>query len=296
MRRTGNSSSEKLRRKSEVIDLIEFHCNRYKKDGTPVVSDLEIQDYAEAVLADYKPKLLKEPGRINATHFLESYLEATLDYQDIYYEEDDNPIAGGTVFNDGTVLIFDREKMCVRPIEVKAGTILIDNSTMEDGKEGFAKFTHLHEGGHFLIHPTVYRREANQMSLFDFGLEDPGSHVVTCKRSTILGQGERSELKTEEDFREHHANTFAAAIAMPRPTFIPCAREMICKAGFSDGIWVEEELLDWDFDLALPAMIERLSDIFGVSKSAARVQLKRQHLLMSEKEYKQQRYQLAVNF
>lgn len=277
--------------------MIEFHCDRYKKDGTPVVSDLEILDYAEAVLADYKPKLLKEPGRINATHFLESYLEATLDYQDIYYEEDDNPIAGGTVFNDGTVLVFDRENLCVRPIEVKAGTILIDNSTMQDGKEGFAKFTHLHEGGHFLIHPTVYRREVNQLSLFDFGLENPGvGHVVTCKRSSILGQNERSELKTEEDFREHHANTFAGGVAMPRPTFIPCAKDLIRNAGFSGGIWIESETLDWDYDFALSSIIEQLADIFGVSKSAAKVQMKRHHLLISEKEYRQQRCQIAVNF
>lgn len=277
--------------------MIEFHCDRYKKDGTPVVSDLEILDYAEAVLDDYKSKLLKEPGRLNATHFLESYLGATLDYQDIYYEENDNPIAGGTVFNDGYIMVFDRQNMCVRPIAVKAGTILIDNSTMEDGKEGFAKFTHLHEGGHFLIHPTVYRRVSNQLTLFDLGMENTrDSHIVTCKRSAICGQKERSELKTEEDFREHHANTFAGGIAMPRPTFIPCAKEMIRKAGFSGGVWIESEIIDWDYDFALSSMIEQLADIFGVSKSAAKVQLKRLHLLISEKEYRQQRCQLAVNF
>lgn len=275
--------------------MIEFHCSRRKQDGTPVVSDQTVQDYAEAVLADYKPKLLREPGSINEVHFLESYLGATVDYQDIYYEEDANPIAGATVFNDDKVLIFDKERLCVRPIDVSAGTILIDNTTMQDGKEGFAKFTHLHEGGHLLMHPAVYKRVDNQLSIFDFGIgEQQQSHVATCRRSTIAAQG-KQRLITEEDFREHQANTFAAALAMPRPTFVPCAKEMICRCGFPDGIWVEDEL-DWDYELGLSCLVERLADIFGVSRSAATVQLKRQHLLMSQTEYQQLNNQFAVAF
>lgn len=275
--------------------MIDFHCSSRKRDGTPVVSDQIIQQYAEEVLADYKPKLLKEPGSINEVHFLESYLGATVDYQDIYYEEGASPIAGATVFNDDKVLIFDKERMCVRPIKVSAGTILIDNTTMQDGKEGFAKFTHLHEGGHLLIHPAVYKRMDNQLSLFDFGIgERKQSHVATCRRTSINTQG-KQRLVTEEDFREHQANTFAAAIAMPRPTFIPCAKELIRRYGFSDGVWVEDEL-DWDGTLGLSCMVESLADVFGVSKAAATVQLKRQHLLLSQNEYQQLNHQLAVAF
>ena len=100
MKKTGNSSSEILR-KSEVNNLIEFHCNCRHKDQTPIVSDLEIQEYAEAVLEDYKPKLLKEPGKINAVHFLESYLGATVDYQDIYYEERQYILGRAASFGSG---------------------------------------------------------------------------------------------------------------------------------------------------------------------------------------------------
>ncbi len=298
MKRTGNSSSEILR-KSEVNNLIEFHCNCRHKDQTPIVTDMEIQDYAEAVLQDYKPKLLKEPGKINAVHFLESYLGATVDYQDIYYEENTSPIAGATVFNDDKVLVFDRENMCVRSIEVSAGTILIDNDTMKDGKEGFAQFTHLHEGGHYLIHPAVYRRMDNQITLFDLGLPDrPGSHVVSCKRSAICGQSERKcRFSTQEEFREHQANTFAAALAMPRQTFVPYAQEMIRSAGFKDGIWVESDReMDWDDMILLPDIVGKLAETYGVSRAAAKVQLKRQNILMTENEYQQLHSQLAVAF
>lgn len=203
------------------------------------------------------------------------------------------------MFNDDKVLVFDRENMCVRPIEVSAGTILIDNDTMKDGKEGFAQFTHLHEGGHFLIHPAVYRKMDNQITLFDLGMLDKtGSHVVSCKRSAIAGQGEKKcRFSTQEEFREHQANTFAAAIAMPRQTFIPYAQEMIRAAGFKDGIWVESEKeLDWDDMIVLPDIVGKLAETFGVSRSAARVQLKRQNVLMTEKEYQQLHSQLAVAF
>ena len=89
--------------------MIEFHCKRHHpSDNTPIVYDSEIQEYAETVLGDYKPKLLKEAGKINALHFLESYCGADVDYQDIYYEENEDPIAGAAVFNEGYVKVFDR--------------------------------------------------------------------------------------------------------------------------------------------------------------------------------------------
>lgn len=114
--------------------MIDFRCNARHKDMTPIVKDTDIQDYAETLLRDYKPKLLQEPGKVNPIHFVESYLEAVVDYQDIYYPENAPAIAGATVFNDDRILVFDREAKRIKPIEVAANTVLIDNSTMDDGK------------------------------------------------------------------------------------------------------------------------------------------------------------------
>ena len=52
--------------------MIEFNCPNRKYDGTPVVCDLEVMAYAEAQVGDYKPELLKTPGKINVVHFVES--------------------------------------------------------------------------------------------------------------------------------------------------------------------------------------------------------------------------------
>ena len=275
--------------------MIEFRCRSYhKKDRTPIVSDLEIMDYTEAVIGDYKKSLLKEPGTINPEHFLESYLGATLDYQDIYYSEDEGAIAGATVFNDEKVLIFDRENMCIRPIDVEANTIIIDNSTMEEGKEAYALFTQLHEGGHLCIHPCVYRRMPGQLSLFE--VDDVREHVVKCKRSSLeKGKG---RLVTQEDFREHQANVFAATAAMPRPTFVPAAKEYIRKVGIGDknDMIVLPNELDWSYEIGKYEVITALTDLFGASKSATEIHMKRLGLIITETQYMDQYRQVSVAF
>ena len=83
---------------------------------------------------------------------------------------------------------------------------------------------------------------------------------------------------------------------MPSQTFVPTAMELNRKAGFRDGIFVTPDEFDWDYELGVTALTENLSNIFGVSKAAANVQLKRLGLLMTEDEYLEQHRQFAVAF
>ena len=121
--------------------MIRFRCFKRHKDGTPIIRDADIVRFAGAQLKDYRPELLEVPGKIDPLHFIEHYLGANIDFQDIFYEEGSSPIAGATVFNDEEVRVFDRENMCIKDITVKAGTIIIDNSTIHDKNEGFESST-----------------------------------------------------------------------------------------------------------------------------------------------------------
>ncbi|GHU58791.1 hypothetical protein AGMMS49975_25680 [Clostridia bacterium] len=68
--------------------MVTFQTRRFdRKSNTPIVSDKEIDQFAREVLADYKPKLLETPGKINWEHFLESYCEVNLCFYDIYNED-----------------------------------------------------------------------------------------------------------------------------------------------------------------------------------------------------------------
>ena len=152
--------------------MIDFSCRCYHKDRTPIVKDLYIQDYAEALLADYRPELLKTPGKVDAFHFLENYLGVTVEFQDIFYPEGKVPVAGATIFNDEAIMVFDRSGMKVSSIDIPAGTVLIDNATMKS--ESFALFRALHEGGPYCMHQGVYKLDPDQISLF----ESEGHHFM----------------------------------------------------------------------------------------------------------------------
>jgi len=267
--------------------MIPFSCRLRDHTRTPILRSEEIRQYAEAVVGDYKPSLLREPGSVNVPHFLESYLGATLDYQYIYYERGSDPIAGATVFNDSLIRVFDREGKCIRAIPVTAGTIIIDNDTADSRNKGFALFTGLHEGGHFVMHGDVYRRTPNQISLYE-PAED-GEAVVCCRRKALFSYRSPRNLSPEEH-REHQANVFAAFVAMPRQTFVPLADSLIRNEGFSDHVFPEDGG-DWENYAALERICNKLSEVYGVSPTAAKVHLKEVGMLMNIHAYEEQKAQ-----
>ena len=275
--------------------MIEFECRHRHKDGTPIVKDIEVIEYAEAVLADYRPELLEYPGKIDGLHFIEKYLKANLDFQDIFYKEDENPIAGATVFNDEGVRVFDRENQCVKEIAVEADTVIIDNSTMEEGKEGFALFTQLHEGGHFLMHPAVYKRDPYQMSIFDYGFGYAARSMVMCKRTAL--ENRKGQLRTQEDFREHQANVFAAALEMPRRAFYRATTRLIREYDIGrelNTVMVRPDRFDLDFELGREEIIRKVAESFGASKRATEIQMSTLGLFMTEDQYAN-RHNMLIN-
>ena len=252
--------------------MIEFQCTRWDRNNAPVTDNASIQDYAEMLLGDYKPALLQHPERVNGIHFLETYLKLSVDYQYIYYEENELPIAGATVFENDMVRIFDREKMCVRSIPVRANTVLLDNSILVDGKEGFANFTAMHEAGHFCMHSRAYRHEPR-----------PGQNILCCRHATV---GQPCDLRgkklTSRQNLEHQANVFAAYIMMPRQTFLPYARELIRSEGYLHGAITDFN--DWETDYRLQRVLRQLAETYGVSCTAAKIHMEELGLIQSQRD------------
>ena len=262
-----------------------------KNDNTPILKDTEIDDLAEMLINDYKPQLLKEPREIDYLHFLKYYLGANVAFEDIYYEEDGQPIWGATAFNTGLMKVFDHENMCTKSIKLERKTVVIDNYVMKDGKEGLALFTALHEAGHLWLHPGVFTKLSGQLSMFnDMEL----SSIVCCRRSSIENFGKRKALVTAEDWREHHADYFASAIAMPKSTFIPLAKEILKAEGISDNKVIE----DMDFKhncFAKEEFPKKISKVYGVSKQAAYIKLKKFGFITDIYTLKEQNKQLKLS-
>ena len=227
-------------------------------DNTPILSNREIDEYANAVLKDYKPELLQVPGTVPFENFLESYLGLKLLFKDIYNENPKNPIWGRTIFHDSLVKVFDREEERIMNVPMKADTVIIDNYVMKEERQGMAMFTGLHEGAHYLLHSGV------------FSIKRTGQ--ICCRRENVENPGGLPQ--TPEQWREHQANRFASSFAMPDVTFIPFASDFLRENGiYKRGINLG---YDEDLDILVTDLLpERISEVYGVSKKAATVKLKK---------------------
>lgn len=263
--------------------MIEFNWSRTSEDMTPIIRDIEIAKFAQGVLYDYRPELLTympfdedpyyEPALLDPYDFAENYLGSNIEVHDIYTESNKEQIAGAAVFNLQKVKVFDKEHMCTREILVPPGTILLDNETVKHWHKGFEFFTIMHETGHLMLHQRVYRRDLSRETHTTCNAARPSGEAILCKRSSI---GNRSGgLKTNEDFREHQANTFAGCMLMPPRVFIPYVQKLMRSHNrFNDEVMVTRTINGgtsayWRY----ADILNRTARHFGVSHNAAGVQM-----------------------
>ena len=263
--------------------MIEFSCSRTSEDNTPVIRDIEIAKFAQCLLYDYRPELLTytsygedpyyEPALLDPYDFAQNYLGSAIEVHDIYTESDKDVIAGAAVFNLQKVKVFDKEHMCTREILVPPNTILLDTATVDHWHKGFEFFTIMHECGHLMLHQRVYRIEPMQGFYTTGNVPDASGNAVLCMRSNI---GRTSGgLRTNEDFREHQANTFAASMLMPPRVFIPYVQKQMKHFNrFDDELMVTHTINDGSREYWRYRDIVRLAaKQFGISTRAAEVQM-----------------------
>ena len=256
--------------------MLQFQWDRFASDGTGEITWAPIAAYAGRLISDYNPDYLRRPWELDPLRFTEHYLKANLQFVDLYYEDNEEQIAGATVFQKEKVRIFDRENLCTRMETFEGGTILIDNETMEEGHEAFARFTILHEDGHFCLHPSVFQNCNRRTNHTESGIP---FRAICCRKSGI-GE-ERHALQTQEDFREHQANVFAAAIAMPKKLFTEVALDALIKMGCDEDFYELPTLRETDYDDVADSLYAYMAHKFRVSKSAARVQLRRYGIVLT---------------
>lgn len=255
--------------------MIEFKWSKvHRPDQTPIIKDVEIEDLVEELLKDYKPQLLEQPMPVNPEHFAETYMGIDIEYQRI--ASPDNNVVGAMVFNDECLPVY-REDGTVHLIRVPANTIVIHEDTACDDKlHRFMRFTILHECGHAWMHANVYRRK----SLSLFGASEINKQMVKCFRSYLTCS--KRSLVTEEDFREHQANVFAAAIAMPRATFVPYAKRLLRQYGL-DGRYSSQYVGDSKtFQDTYNIFLSNLAKAYDVSCQSVDIKLHKLGLVKSE--------------
>ncbi len=243
--------------------MLEFDTS-YSFSQIPYTTYDALESYAEKVVRDFSPALLKNPGPLNVDEFLEYYLGLTVEFHRISYSK---TILGITAFNDGTVDIIDDDGLPGQ-LEVKTGTVIIDTSLMAPKYEPRLRFTMMHEGGgHWLLHRKAFAEDnpygpagiyANQ---YLAAKEGRGDYLRSNK--------ERSDIER----MERQADFTASSILMPRPALREVYREffrfyndkphrIIRGANRMDDCYAEQ----------LPAYVAKT---FNVSNKAATIRLEK---------------------
>jgi len=183
---------------------------KHKSNNVPILSKNDIDYFAEAFISDFQPEALSIPMEFNIDLFVEEYLELIVDYQHLSC---DQRYLGMTVFNDThKVIVFDFSCNQADYISANAGTIIIDNSLLQDSQEHRYRYTMAHESAHWIFHRAYYGYDPNQLSLFDLDIP-----FIQC-RDINKDYDHMRDTKHWDDHKwmEWHADKFASAILMPK--------------------------------------------------------------------------------
>lgn len=230
--------------------------------GVPILTKEEIDILGERLVFDFFPEAMKNPQAIDVDLFAQDYLGMEQDYQ---YLSHCGLYLGMMVFQDAdNIIVFNPEKKEAEYIYADAGTIIIDNSLLEEGQEKRYRFTMGDEAaGHAVLHGPYFAQQAESLSLFD--KEEP---LIQCRTDVNQIELKKSNTWTNRDWMEWQANAMAAAFLMPRSM----VRKMIKEINSSNSHLKSRDanyvkMVSDTFDVSIAAAIRRLKDLKEISAS-----------------------------
>lgn len=230
---------------------------------------------------DFCPKVLEAPQPIDEDRFLTEYLGLTQDFQ---YLTHCGLYLGMIVFEDSNkVPIYNEDKNRAEYISAKKGTVIIDNTLLQENQEHRYRFTAIHEGGHWLLHRHKYCEKVRQALVYDIC----NRQSFKCRANNIDCKCKPLEKWDDDDTMEWQANYFSSALLMPKSMMFK-----LCN----DKNMVEELRYQsfWNTDTYNTLLIDKVSEVFNVSKKAAEVRLNNLDLFRSAVE--ENLYNISIAF
>ena len=223
-----------------------------KPNGVPLLSNRDIELDAIAILKDFSPGLLTNPGPVDIERFVESYLGLNLDFN---WLSSNQSVLGRMVFYDTIIPVYDPSIKAAEDFPVNANTMIIDNSLVDI--EVLLRSTMAHECGHAIYHCSYFGRKTATVQ------------TAACTARDIRIQNNANQLTTDHDWLEHHARYFSAAFLMPYP-----AVRIVCReyAEYLD-LWYKKEPKLYNH-----LMAHQVASVFKVSVAAAKIRLHQLHL------------------
>lgn len=237
-----------------------------KRSGVPVLSRKDIDVLGEKLVADFCPDALKEPQALDVDSFAQNYLGMEQDYQ---YLSHCGVYLGMTVFNDtNKVAVYNPAEQRAEYISARAGTIIIDNTLLEENQEHRYRFTMGHEAaGHGVLHEPYFHYDRNQMSMFD----EPSVAMIQCRTDgSKIAQKEQC-LWDDRDWMEWQANAMASAFLMPKSMVLKVVE--YTKSKFPSN--TDPNILCYNY-------ADAITKVFNVSFQAATYRLKQLGVIRKE--------------
>ena len=130
--------------------------------NVPILSKGEIDAIGEGLVADFCPQAVESPMEIDIDRFITRYLGMNQDFQ---YLTNCGVFLGMTIFKDtDRVIVYNPQQKRAEYIYVRACTVIIDNSLLEDKQEHRYRFTAGHEAAHGILHVGYFANNLNQLS------------------------------------------------------------------------------------------------------------------------------------
>lgn len=225
-----------------------------KKSGLPIIRKSEFDDLAEEILYEYMPEVLESPKAVDIKYLAEDCIVVDILEEKLYLEN----LLGFITFANMIVPVSDDKE-----IEVTEGTIILDIRLHY--KKTRWRFTVAHELAHWILH-RAYHCGDNR----EYNFRKKGYSYIACRTDkTELGKKNPKVAKTDDEWAEWQADNLAAALLMPKTTFIYAAKQALLKYGFYDLHLVSGQ----DVENGMK-VVKELADIFQVSMRAIRIRMR----------------------
>ncbi len=224
-----------------------------RSDGMYILRSDDFDDIASRFLGEYAPQNLHTPQPLDIDYIINDCL--FLDIKQAHIELNGN-ILGLIAFEDVDVLCSDlmyREQT----LSLSAGSILLEYDLFSSKEAPRLKFTKTHEVAHWICHRSYH-------SLDNRPFECRTAPYIACRRDNIEMADPFS--KSVSNWEEWQANRLAGSLLMPKANFVDVAK---CAMSNHD-IRNTESRSD---TRKIYAVIEDISKVFCVSKTAVKVRL-----------------------
>lgn len=231
-----------------------------KANGLYTLSRNDIEQIATTNLQRYYPMNLEYPQPLNAVEYLEECLGLKVKYARLGLPQ--QGILGATVMCDTAELIECDPFGQPRVVEETYGTVIISSNLRGVKDLPRRNYTLLHEGGHNQLH----REYFDNLSKSPAGVAHRHCGYIACRKVERY----RGRTLTDGEWMEWQADTFAAAMLMPKNVFYDYTRTRIRHTGTTSGYLVEGRSKD---QRAFREIILDVCSAFRVSQRAAQIRM-----------------------